>query len=60
MIDFTEEELADIGAALDNAGVQIAAELKLARARPYERVLKDQQKRYEKLYAKVVRAVEGK
>jgi len=56
--DFTNDELLDIGNALEAAAKATATELKLARAKPYTRALEAQQKRYETLFARVVKAVE--
>jgi len=56
--DFTDDELLDIGNALEAAAKATATELQLARAKPYTRALESQQKRYEALYVRVVRAVE--
>lgn len=56
--DFSLDELADIGAALDAAAKATAAELQLKRSDPYKRAIAAQQRRYEMLHAKIVAAVE--
>jgi hypothetical protein len=57
-LEFTDEELIDLGDALDNAAKRVADELTLKRSAPYASALKAQQRRYESMHARVIGAAE--
>jgi hypothetical protein len=59
-LEFSEEELIDLGDALDNAAKRVADELTLKRSAPYASALKAQQRRYEAMHARVITATENR